>query len=168
MSSFMTRRLGATLYLARDYDGALEQLRRASEIDPHLAGAVDNWMAFAYIEKGMPNQAVDHDLAAMGSDWPKLDIPALRSIYEQKGWDAYWSARIVALHPYADQGCVWYSAGVSYTLIHDSDRAFASFNRAVDQRCFEVVWLQTDPVLDPIRHDARYTGLLQRLNLLSR
>ena len=164
LSFFMTRRLGATLYLARDYDGAIEQLRRASELNPDLPSAIDTWLSFAYAKKGMLDEAVDHDLLVL-AEWPKLDVSRLHSIYKQDGWEAYWRARIEALSANHDDGCVWFEAGRSYVLAKDIDHAFSSLNRAVDQRCFAIAWLQTDPLLDPIRDDPRYKALLQRVNL---
>jgi TolB-like protein/DNA-binding winged helix-turn-helix (wHTH) protein/Tfp pilus assembly protein PilF len=173
LSFFMTRRLGATLYLARDYDGALQQLRRASEMEPSRRGVVDNWMSDAYIEKQMPGEAVDHDLAALGDGWPKLDVARLHSIYQRHGWEAYWRARIEMLQPDQDEDCVSYETGVDDVLLKDSDKvllrdrdeAFANLNRAVDQRCYEIVWLRTDPLLDPVRGDTRFSSLLRRVNL---
>ncbi len=167
LSFFMTRRLGATLYLARDYDEAIQQLQRAGELNPNLPGAVEHWIAMAYAMKGMRDEAVDHDLVALTGDWPKLDAGRLRAIYKRDGWEAYWRARIDALRGYGDDGCVWFEAGRSYVLAKDMDDAFSSLNRAVDQRCFEIAWLQTDPLLDPIRGDPRYQKLLQRVNLLA-
>jgi tetratricopeptide (TPR) repeat protein len=161
----MNRRLGATLYLARDYDGAVDQLRRAAEMEPGRRGVVDNWMSIAYEMKGMHDEAIEHDLAALRNDWPKLDTSGLRSVYERKGWAAYWQARVDALRPYENEGCVAYDSGVSYLRAGDSNHAFSSLNSAVDQQCYRMIWLRVDPLLDSIRSDRRYTSLLQRVNL---
>jgi TolB-like protein/DNA-binding winged helix-turn-helix (wHTH) protein/Tfp pilus assembly protein PilF len=164
LSFFMNRRLGATLYLARDYDGALNQLRRAAEMEPDKHGVVDNYIGLAYEKKGMHDEAVDHDLLALQNDWPKLDTDALRSVYKLKGWNAYWRARIDALHPNQNQ-CEPYEEGVSYLRVGENDHAFSALNRAIDQRCYRIVWIKVDPLLDPIRNDARYAALLRRVNL---
>jgi len=168
LSFFMTRRLGATLVYARNYDGALEQFQRAAEMEPDRRGVVDNWMSVAYEMKGMRDEAVDHDLAELRYGWPKLDADRLRLVYKSKGWEPYWRAHIDALRPYGDQGCLAYEAGVSYLRVGDRDRAFLSLGRAVDQRCYRVAWLKVDPLLDSIRSDARYNDLLQRVNLAPR
>jgi TolB-like protein/DNA-binding winged helix-turn-helix (wHTH) protein/Flp pilus assembly protein TadD len=165
LSFFMNRRLGATLYLARDYDAALNQLRRAAEMEPDKRGVVDNYISVAYEKKGRHDEAVDHDLLALQNDWPRLETDPLRSVYKRKGWNAYWRARIEALHPYENQGCVAYEAGVSYLRVGDSDHAFSFFNRAVDQHCYRIVWLKVDPLLDSIRSDPRYAVLLGQVNL---
>jgi TolB-like protein/DNA-binding winged helix-turn-helix (wHTH) protein len=168
LSFYMTRRLGATLYLARDYDEALHQLRRAVEMEPGKHASFDGWMSVVYEEKGMRDEAVDHDLSSLQSNWPKVDISNLRSVYQRQGWNAYWRARVHALLPYRNRNCMANELGLNYIRLGDREAAFSSFNRAVDERCYQVVWLKTDPILDPIRGDERYNELLQRLNLADR
>ena len=84
-----------------------------------------------------------------------------------KAADAYWRARIQALRPY-DQNAVPPTDGHDIYPAGDKQNAFSSLKQAVDRRCFEIVWLQTDPRLDPLRSDPRYKDLLQRLNLAPR
>jgi tetratricopeptide (TPR) repeat protein len=165
LSFYMVRRLGAVLYLARDYDDSLEQLRRAAEMEPDEHGVVDNWMSLDYEQKGLRDEAVDHDLLAMQADWPKLNASALHSVYERSGWTAYWRARKNAILSLGNQNCVAYQLGRIYLRTGDRDKAFAALNQDVNDRCFDVVLLRTDPVLDPLRSDKRYQSLLQRVNL---
>jgi len=165
LSFFMNRRLGPTLYYARDYDGALEQLRRAAEMEPNQHGVVDGWMSVAYEMKGMHDEAVEYDLAALRDSWPKLDVDSLRLVYKNKGWEAYWRAHLDALRPYGDRRCMAYETGVSYLRVGDRDRAFLSLGRAVDERCYRVAWFKVDPLLDSVRSDPRYGNLLKRVNL---
>jgi TolB-like protein/DNA-binding winged helix-turn-helix (wHTH) protein/Tfp pilus assembly protein PilF len=168
LSFFINRRLGATLYLARNYDGAIHQLQRAAEMEPNLHGVVDNWMSYAYEMEGRKDEAVEHDLAALENDRPKVDDSMLRSAYASKGWEGYWRARLEAMRPYSDGECAPYEAAMDYVHLGDKENAFSFFNRAADRRCYEIVWLQTDPRLDVIRSDPRYKNLLQRLNLATR
>jgi TolB-like protein/Flp pilus assembly protein TadD len=43
------------------------------------------------------------------------------------------------------------------------DEALAGFARAVDQKSERILWLRVDPRLDPLRNDARFQRLLQRI-----
>jgi tetratricopeptide (TPR) repeat protein len=165
LSFFMTRRLGATLYLARDYDGALDQLRRAAEMEPDMRERVDNYMSAAYEQKGMHDEAVEYDLVALKLRWPNMDVEELRGVYKSRGWTAYWRARTEAILSLHGQDCVSYELGKGYLRLGDRKRAFSYLNRDVDDRCFGVTMLRTDPVLDPIREDKRYQALLSRVNL---
>jgi tetratricopeptide (TPR) repeat protein len=164
LSFFMNRHLGSTLYLARHYDEALYYLRRASEMEPNRLGIVENWISTIYEKKGLRDEAVTHELVAMGGDHPQSEIERLRSIYQHAGWKAYWQARIDMIAPEADRyAWVPYMLGVSYLRVGDRDRAFYWFNRAVDQRCASMIWLKVDPLMDDIRTDRRYEDLLRRV-----
>jgi TolB-like protein/DNA-binding winged helix-turn-helix (wHTH) protein/Tfp pilus assembly protein PilF len=165
LSFFMNRRLGATFYLARHYEEALKQLARAGEMEPDLHGPVDNYISLTYEAKGMHDQAVAHDLLALHGDLPHLDTASLDSIYKHNGWDAYWAARVEALHPYGTENCASYDEAMNYLRLGDHDRAFVLLGRAVDQHCFGIVFMKVDPQFDSIRIDSRYKALLQRVNL---
>lgn len=163
LSFLMNRRLGVTLYLARDYDGALVQLNRAAEME-HDPGSVDNYMSLIYERKGDHDQAVGHDLAALRSEQPLLDVAALRSTFKQRGWRAYWLARSSALLSAPPWSCTYYQLALDDLRTNRIDEAFASFNHALDQHCYSMALLRVDPLLDPVRRDPRYTALLARLH----
>ena len=45
----------------------------------------------------------------------------------------------------------------------DKEKAFEWLSKSVDARAEEVVCLQVDPAMDPLRSDPRYTKLLKRV-----
>lgn len=163
LSLIMNRRLGATLYLARDYDGALAQLKRTAEMQDR-AGSVEFHLSLVYEQKGMHDQAVDADLAALGDDRPQMDIAALRSAYQQHGWQGYWRARTEGLLVLPPAPCVGYQVAIDDLRVNDLPHAFEFFNRALDQHCFNMTLIRVDPLLDPVRQDPRYAALLRRIH----
>ena len=166
LSFYMNRQLGTTLYFARHYDEALYYLRRAGEMEPNLAGIVENWVSAIYEKEGRQDDAVAHELVALRGDHPQTEVERLRSIYQHAGWKAYWQARIDMIAPDADRyPWVPCTLGVDYLRLGDRDLAFSWFNRAVDQRCWCMTLLKVDPLLDDIRTDRRYNDLLRRVNL---
>ena len=56
-----------------------------------------------------------------------------------------------------------YQYGQIYTQLGDANRAFAAFDKAVEQRDPGLSFFKTDPFLDPLRRDPRYAALLKRL-----
>ena len=56
-----------------------------------------------------------------------------------------------------------YQFGQIYAQLGDADRAFAAFDKAVEVRDSGLVQFKRDPLLDPLRQDARYRALLTRL-----
>lgn len=165
MSFFMTRRLGATLYLARQYRQALDQLREAAQMEPEQNLSFANWMSAAYAMQNMSAQSVQEDLSALRSSTPRVDTDALDHVYRRAGWKAYWNARIDALRPYAGNQCMPYMLAISELNVGDVNRAFTLLNQAVDQRCYAVIYFKTEPQFDSIRSDPRFAALLERINL---
>ena len=165
MSFFMTRRLGVTLFLARHYPQALDKLHEAAEMEPDQVDSFDNWISADLEMQGKQAEAVQDDLAALHFVRPAVDTKALAGVYSRQGWKAFWRARVDAVRPYASEQCESYDMAMSEVRIGDLNRAFSLFNQAVDQRCFALVYLKTDPRLDPIRKDARFGALLRRVNL---
>lgn len=153
------------LYLARHYDEALYNLRRASEMDPSMPDLVEGWASWIYEKKGMPDEAVRSELKGLRQDISQADLDTLRSAYQRGGWKAYQKANIERMTPHADAYCVPYDLAVAHLRFGEMDRAFSLLHQAVEQHCWEVMNLQVDPPLDSIRSDPRFHELLQRTNL---
>jgi tetratricopeptide (TPR) repeat protein len=164
LSFLMNRHMGSTLFFARHYDEALYHLRRAGEMQPQST-VVENWISWTYEKKGMQDEAVSHDLASLRTDLPQAQLERLRSLYQRAGWKAYWLKRIDLMSHDAQQGCTAYDVGINYLRLGNQDQAFLWLNRAIDQRCFWMIWLKVNPLLDDLRSDQRYAGLLGRMNL---
>jgi tetratricopeptide (TPR) repeat protein len=164
LSFLMNRHMGSTLFFARHYDEALYHLRRAGEMEPQST-VVENWISWTYEKKGMQDEAVSHDLASLRTDLPQAQLERLRSLYQRAGWKAYWLKRIDLMSHDTQQGCTAYDVGINYLRLGNQDQAFLWLNRAIDQRCFWMIWLKVNPLLDDLRSDQRYAGLLGRMNL---
>jgi TolB-like protein/DNA-binding winged helix-turn-helix (wHTH) protein/Tfp pilus assembly protein PilF len=163
LSFLVNRRLGATLYLARQYDAALAQLQRAAEME-NQPGSIDDYISLIYEQKGDRDEAVQHDLIAMHAVHPQVDIDSLRSVYQRQGWPSYWSARSRALLSTHARSCTPYYIGVDDLRVNELDQAFHSFQRAIDSHCIYMVLTRVDPLFDSVREDPRYTALLSRMH----
>ena len=156
LSFLINRRLGATLYLARQYDAALAQLQSTAEMEPRRA-RVESYISLIYEQKGDRDQAVEHDLIALHWEYPKLDTAVLLDVYRQHGWQSYWNARSHALltaSPLSADPCVAYAIAVADLRVSDLDHAFESFQHALDSHCFSMALIRVDPLFDSVRHDS--------------
>jgi TolB-like protein/DNA-binding winged helix-turn-helix (wHTH) protein/Tfp pilus assembly protein PilF len=167
LSFLMNRHMGSALFFARHYDEALGYLRRAREMEPTKLAVIDCWISWIEEKKGRQDDAVTYDLSALHSDIPGIEVDRLRDAYERGGWKAYWQKRIELETPYAhtSDSCVAYDLGMSYLRLGKRDQAFSRFNDAIDQHCVWFIWAKVDPLLDEVRRDRRFPGLLRRLNL---
>ena len=163
LSFIANRRLGATLYLAREFDAALAQLQRTAEMENQPA-SIDRYLGLIYEQKGDRDEAVQHDLKALHEDQPQLDVAALLKAYRQKGWQAYWRARTSALLTTSPRSCTAYEIGVDDLRVNELERAFDSFQRALDNHCFYMVFIRVDPLFDSVRNDLRYAALLKQMH----
>jgi TolB-like protein/DNA-binding winged helix-turn-helix (wHTH) protein/Tfp pilus assembly protein PilF len=162
LSFLINRRLGVALYYDHQYDAALAQLQRAAEME-RSSGTVEHYLSLIYEQMGERDQALQHDLAFQHERQPILDTTSLLHLSRQHEWLPYWRARNLLLT--ASSGdCTSYEIGLDDVRLHDLDQAFESFNRAIDNHCFVVAFLRVIPLLDPVRHDARYAALLKRIH----
>lgn len=54
--------------------------------------------------------------------------------------------------------------GLLYFSLGDKDRAFAVFEKALNERAEDMVYLKVAPFYDPLRSDPRFQDLLRRMN----
>lgn len=96
LSFLVNRRMGATLYLARQYDAALSQMQRAAEME-HQPGSIDNYLSLIYEQKGDHDKAVEHDLIALHES-SHTSILALFLAYTRSADGNPIGARVRKLH----------------------------------------------------------------------
>jgi tetratricopeptide (TPR) repeat protein len=169
VSPLLTTALGEAYYHNRQFDLAIRMAQKALELDPTYPVSMIN-LARAYEQAGMhePARAIYQKLLGFAPNDPGVlsllaheyavsgDAPAARKIeaqLEKMRSQRYVAALYIAL--------VWTGLG-------DRDRAFQWLDQAYDEDCEYLVYLPTEPMADPLRGDARFPQLLQRLGLTSK
>jgi len=165
LSFFMNRHLGSVLYLARNYDEALFYLHRSTEMEPDKPVLIEGWVSRSYEKSGRLQEAEQSDLRLLGGFIPSASLEPLRLAWQRGGWKPYQAARIKLLANGADSSGIYYEVGESYLRLGDRDQAFRWITRGVDEHCFWADMIQVNPVLDDLRSDARYPGLVRRMHL---
>lgn len=151
----------------REYGRAVEEYRKAIELDPAFYQAYDEWRG-AETLRGKP-EAVDAVIQAMRAAFPNVDDTAARArLSAQQGRRA--EAR--ALVENWIQECLraqrpgksCYAAQI-YACIGEKDLAFAWLDKAYEERSPMLVYAKVIPSYDNLRGDPRFRTLLHRLGL---
>jgi TolB-like protein/Flp pilus assembly protein TadD len=164
-SFLMNRHLGAVLYFARHYDEALSSLNRAIELEPERSSYARPWITRSYEMLRRPDQAENSDLLGLAVQIPADKLAPLHLAFEKRGWKVYLAKRTELIAKQPANGCALYEVGEGYVLLGNADRAFPWLARGVEAGCYWADSLPVDPILDGIRNDPRFPGLL-RLNHL--
>jgi TolB-like protein/Tfp pilus assembly protein PilF len=147
-------------YYARRYDEALELIQRAVALHPDPLETLFP-LSSIYAAKGQYEEAIQ--------GFEKLgDLPhALGhkgNAYAMEGKTAEARAILPKLRTHIEKsGIGRYEIALVYVGLHDNDHAFEFLDRAFDARDKGLTYLLVDPCLDPLRSDARFRPLLQRV-----
>lgn len=160
--------VGRMLCLARRYGEALAELTQTAQLQREIS-PVDIWMFRSYWMKGLVNEAIATDLRIRqyrdGLSQESLD--ALRAAFSAKGPRGYWTALRETLLPQFSSTAngVFRLAEINVHL-GDKEEAFRWLEKAYESRTAWMPWIKVDPVLDPLRSDPRFDGLLRRMDLI--
>ena len=153
---------GQLLYFDRDYDRALDQCRRALELDPRFINA-HVYMERIYLQKGMHDEAFAAMLAAAEIGGVSADRRArMRVWYEGRGMGHVLAEHAAELAASPTQ---FYARAERHARLGEREQALACLERAVDEHNLEVVFVGADPVWDELRSDPRFVEVVRRVGL---
>jgi DNA-binding winged helix-turn-helix (wHTH) protein/Flp pilus assembly protein TadD len=150
------------LRLTRQHARALEQARRAVEQEPHHF--LGHWnLGLACLDHGLTDEAVSsHRRAVELADGMALTRAVLARTLAVAG-DLAGSRALLAELRHASQLVSAYQCATVEVALGAPDAALASLERAGEERDPWLVWLQVDPMLDPLRREPRFAALLARV-----
>ncbi len=153
-------------YLARRPDEAISQLQKMIRMDPSFLVARYT-LGLAYEQKGMYEQAIAEFNEAQRLD-PESWAPAAFIAHTYALWGKRDEARrgldelkLSAERRHVDP----YHIGLIHAALGEKDQALQWFEKALQVRSEELLFLKVDPKTDSLRSDARYADLLRRLKL---
>jgi TolB-like protein/DNA-binding winged helix-turn-helix (wHTH) protein/Tfp pilus assembly protein PilF len=157
--------LGKDLYLARSYDEAVIQLRRALELDPNFVSA-HNWLSDTFLEKGMYAAATAELEKTKPFKEDRVYIRQTAYLYARMGKNAEGRRALVKSLKLSHGKPIGSGAvALTYAALGDKDKTFLWLEKAYAAKSSFVTTLKFWPVFDPIRSDARYTDLVRRVGL---
>jgi Flp pilus assembly protein TadD len=150
---------GWQLYLARDYDRAIEQFRRTLEINTSWAPTYAG-LGLVYAQKGMPDEAIRAARKA-AELWPQrtdllADLAYVQALAGETR-DALETLQRAKRQPFEG-----FNIARAYVALGEPDSAFAWLERSSWQWPHRAV--RSDPALDPLRSDPRFAQLVARVD----
>jgi tetratricopeptide (TPR) repeat protein len=157
-SAATTRHLAWSYYMARDFDNAIRQARRALEIDPGFVTA-RTVLGRALLFRGRFAEGIA-ELESVGPNYDAM----LAAGYAMAGRrdDA---ARVIAqmLATGYDRQFAAYEVALAYAALHDEERALTWLEKALRDHDASWTELSVDPMLDPLRANARFQALVAQV-----
>jgi TolB-like protein/Flp pilus assembly protein TadD len=150
------------LYLARQYDKAIEQANRTMQLYPDSWGTYI-WLGVTYERKGMYEQALEAYLKSKRIEGAKPeDLSAFRAAYQKSGIRGYWRQVRDAGTRSGSETC---SMVQIYGRLGETDQIIDYLNWAFRNHCPSIRTLKVDSFYDNLRDDPRFKELVTRLNL---
>ncbi len=155
------------LYNARQYDAAIAQARRTIDQYPTYPLAYI-WLGSAYREKKMYKEALEQFSRGLKLSGNQPAVAALYGHALAVSGDVAGARKTLAdLKQLAQTRYVSaiYFACV-YTVLGDNKMALDWLDKAYKERNDRLVYLNVDPMADPLRSEPRFHDLMKRLRLL--
>ncbi len=166
LSISMNFSLGWRLYMARQYDQAMNQLRNTLEMDPNFA-LPRMVLGQAYEQKGLYQQAIVElqRAASISHDSP----PMLGSLGHALGVAGNKTEADKILDQLLGQSKKQYVSpfyiSIVYAGLHENEKAMDWLEKAYEDRSNAIIFLKVDPDFDGLRSNPRFQILLRRLAL---
>jgi TolB-like protein/tetratricopeptide (TPR) repeat protein len=153
-----------TYYFGRSYDAAIEEAQQVVKLHPGDLSA-QFWLGSAYREKKMYPQAIEtfqHARQASG------DNPAMLMAYgHTQALAGNASEARAALHNLQQQAATRFVPNLYPAAIHlglgEKDEAFRLLGLAYQEKIDRLVYLNVDPMADPLRSDPRFAQLMAKV-----
>ena len=158
--------VGFSYYCARLYDEALHQFEAILEMDPDFP-VTYLFKGHYYTSMGMWDKAIeDREKYADLTNGSQYSLGHLGNTYARAGLIGEAQKTLEQLHFLSKEK---YVSPYSFALIHmglgETDRAFHYFEKAVEERCIHMAYINCIELFDSLRSDSRFSLLLQEIGL---
>ena len=156
--------VGLTYYFARQYDTAIDHFRRALDMDPDFP-VTNFFLGRARVQKSQFKEAIDHFQRALKFYGDSTNMLATfghaAALANKKD-----VARKV-LEQLLDFSKKMYVSSYDIASIYcglgDNDKALSWLEKALDEHAYLLIYLNVDPILDPLRDQKRFQVLVNKI-----
>lgn len=166
LSTLLLDDVANAYYLSRRYDDAINEYKKSLEIDAnHYGGGVG--LGTLYDATGKHDEAIkqfEKGIAIAGRTSNVLGF--LGHAYAVSNRQAEAQKILSEMDEMAKTSYVSpYDRAIIYAGLGDKDKALEQLNRAYDDRAGWIIYLNVEPIFDPIRSDPRFAELAGRLKV---
>lgn len=165
-SPAVSHSLAVQLYLARQFDQAIEQAHNTLEMDAHFAISYQV-LGEAYLSKGMYREgllALEQFSALSRSSATSRAL--LGYSHARLGEHGAALRLIEELDAASQHGFVpALLFALVYAGLDDQDQAFSWLEKAYEERFYRLAYLKVEALWDPLRSDPRFADLLRRVGI---
>jgi eukaryotic-like serine/threonine-protein kinase len=155
--------VGRQLYFARQYEPAIQQLKKTLDMDATFVPAQDG-VEDAYVQSGMYQEAVAEQQKVLALSGNPDFAMAVGESYRKSGYPGVLQFILGGLTEESKHGYTpAYNIAQIYARLGDKDQSFAWLERAYNDRDSKLTYLKVEPAFDEIDSDPRFQQLLQRL-----
>jgi eukaryotic-like serine/threonine-protein kinase len=155
-------------YLARDYSRAEKQFQTNLALDPS-SSVTASFLALTLAAEGRAKEAVlayERILAADPSDLSTMADLVRAYALAGREKDAALLIDRIKMSP-NHTTLLPTSLAEAFGALGRLDEAFAALDRAFSERCWYLIFLNVEPIFDPLRKDPRFRAIQKRMALAS-
>lgn len=158
--------LGIVYYWAHSFDEAIDQFQKTLAMYPD--SAVDHhFLGSCYEQKAIYPEALEEyikEKSLYGT--PKQELATSRRAFEKSGMQGFLEEELKsAVAPSKGHDLNSYRIAELYVRLGEKNQAFHWLEKAYQERRHNMALIKTEPMLDSLHSDPRFSDLLRRLSL---
>ena len=165
-SPAVSHSLAVQLYLARQFDQAIEQAHNTLEMDARFAISYQV-LGEVYLSKGMYREALIALEQFSALSRSSATSRALLAYSHARLGEHSAALRIIEELTAASKHSLVPALlfALIYAALDDQDQAFSWLEKAYEERFYRLAYLKVDALWDPLRSDSRFADLLRRVGI---
>jgi len=154
---------GFYFYMARDFDFAIEEERKALELDPNCY-TCRTYLALAYAQEKRFSEALAEVGPVKLPQASPIDVATTGCVLAGAGEQHQAKQLLQDLQQLTAKRFVCpYELATTHLALGDREQALRKLEEAYQVRSICMIWLKVDPRLDPLRSDQRFQDLMHRV-----
>jgi eukaryotic-like serine/threonine-protein kinase len=164
LSPIISSDAAAVFYYSRDYEAAIRQALKTPELDSALTTHY-GVLGMTYIAQCRYPDAMRIQLKGAEMSGASMEyLAALRKAYDKSDWKGFAKVRLEHAVERSKQGYVSGHQLAAWSVLSgDTEGAFRYLQKACDDRDHLLSTINSDPVYDPLRNDARFIALIKKM-----